>query len=106
MNDFVRYHLNAAVAFSVSLPFPSHFTVVESAVVNNNCNQMAIPLGEAPDPAYTRVINDMSVVLADVLLAGYAYYAVIRGRGPGLYRGTWYVQPLYTRISLSSLSQA
>lgn len=55
---------------------------------------MAIPHGAAPDPDYTRVVNDMSNVLADVLFAGYAYYVIIRGRGPGIYRGTWYVVSL------------
>lgn len=37
------------------------------------------------------VINDMANVLADVLLAGYAYHVIIKGRRPGLYRGTTYV---------------
>lgn len=50
---------------------------------------MAIPQGDAPDPAYSQVINDMTRILGDVLIGGYAYYAIIRGRGPGIYRGTW-----------------
>lgn len=64
--------------------------------------QMAIPVDRSLDPAYTRVINDMSIVLADVLTAGYAYYAIIRGRGPQLYRSTWYV-PLFVHLRFVTL---
>lgn len=55
---------------------------------------MAQPPNSVPDPARTRVINDMATVLADVLQGGYAYYSVIRGHGPAVYRGTWYASLL------------
>lgn len=46
----------------------------------------------------------MSAVLAGVLFAGYAFYAIIRGREPGLYRGTWLVLSLFYLIVLSDCS--
>lgn len=52
---------------------------------------MPRPIGEAPDAAYTSAVNDMANVLGNVLIAGYAFYAIVRGHGPGIYRATLYV---------------
>lgn len=94
MGPAVSYFLRRAVDASVS---PSN-TALSSKLISTSLYQLAHLPGYHRS-SRRKFVEDTSVLLGDVLLQGFAWYAIAVGPATGVTRASWYVRVSSAQIS-------